>query len=392
MKINKSKFKSVFLCFLILSSIILSSELWLPNGHSFFVATEINEDENLKSYFFMPKRILASPEGNRFNSIHAFYVDETLTALNDIIKRATSNNYIISPLNYDIIHNRGIFLEYALPLPRDVFSSYFGGVFLEYITSIFLVPSTQNSTSINIYIFDSVNNIIKSIYHTNAESHALIVNNITPNTENLYYASSHLMGFNLPSNNFLLRWQDDFKLPNLEILKVSGLINVFELVQGFFENPAEVFSDYDGNGTYRFANTESVLTFGEVLSYTNHVNRRASEGEVDVLSNFNRAKNFLKVENFNLILTDFTHYEETSTFYFRKIIGGFKIYEQEPFAKVIVESGVVTYYTRQMAFMLSEELTLTTLDAINFIDNVGSENNISFGYKGNIPKWIVLEG
>lgn len=389
-KTTKNKFKSIFLCFLIFSSIGLASELWLSNSHSFFVLagiTETNEDENLKSYFFMPERILSTRGDDRFTSVHSFYVNDTLKNLNNLIKNSLSNNYLLFDLNYAILRNRGVFLEYSFKVPGYIFSSYFGEINLDYITGVFLLPSVQNSSSIDVYIFNSYDNIIKRIQYSSSTNHAFLESLINVNIENSYYVSSYLMGFNLPSNNFLLRWQGDFNLPYLREQKTYGLMNVFEIVSVFFQNPAEVFSDYDGI-SYRFVSNTSVLTFGDVLSYTNHT--RFFSEDVDVLTNFNRARNFLNSENFKLILTSFTHSEGSSTFNFSKIVGGFKVYLDGPFATIVVDSGEVVYYTRKMPFYLSEEMASITLDAIYFIDSVGSENNISFGYKNGVPTWVVL--
>ena len=389
--ISKSGLKSMLLCFLILSSVLLSSELWLTNGHSFFIGRD-SENESFESYFFMPRRMFTSTSGIRFA---ANYLTTPDLELHEIIKTATrANNHILIDLNYDELINRGIFFDYIFPINDYLFERYFGPIQLQFVTGIFLSPSEENSTLINIFFFDSVNNIAIITNIQNNEYHSLLVNRISEanarlNRENIYYVSSVLMGFNLPSNNFLARWQgDEFLAFGIEQQTFTGIINIFEIVSGFFPNPAEVWSDYS-EGLYRFANNNSVLLFGDTLSYTNHRPNRLENASV--LTNFNAAMNFMQADPLSVTLSDFAHFEGITTFYFDHIIGNFPIYLEDPFLTIVVDSGTVVSYIRKMPFTLHADQVSTNIDAITLIDTIGSEKDVSFGYRNNTIGWVVFE-
>jgi len=391
--ISKSGLKSILLCFLILSSVLLSSELWLTNGHSFFIARD-TENEGFESYFFMPRRMFTSTSGYRFA---ANYLTAPDLELHEIIKAAIGNDYISSELDYRWLINRGIFFDYNLSIPSYLFEQYFGPIQLEFITGIFLSPSEENSTLINIFFFDSVNNVAILTNIQNSEYHSLLVNRISEanarlNIENIYYESSVLMGFNLPSNNFLARWQDDeFTVFGIEQQTFTGLPNVFEIASRLFPSPGEVWPEHN-DGIYRFSTSNSVLVFDDVLTYTNHRPNRLEN--TDILTNFNAARSFMQNDALTVVLAGFKHSEEVTTFYFDYVIGNFPIYLEEPFLTVIVDSGVVVSYIRKMPFILNPDPTQTVsinMDVINLIDTIGPEYNISFGYVNNTINWAIFK-
>ncbi|MCL1925066.1 MAG: hypothetical protein FWF50_05730 [Defluviitaleaceae bacterium] len=391
-----SKLKTLFLCFLILTSILLSSELWLTSGHSFFVANSPLESEDFESYFFMPRRILTSPRGNRFVPT---YLTSPDYQINNIIKnRLGGRPPVISTtlhqLNYNTLNFRGIFYDYSFPIPSYLFEKYFGATQLPYVTGILVSPSEQNFNVVYIELFDSVNNFTERAQLVNSEYHNILMNRIAEanarlTTQNFYYSSSFLMGFNLPRNNFLARWQEsELVSQNISPLKFSEVVTIFEAASVFFLNPSEVWISYE-DGIYRFAGENSVVTFGDRLTYTNYRPNRIIS-EANVLINFNAAKNFMNAENINIspsvggiTLSNFAYSENITTFYFDYLINNFPVYLGEPFAEIKVDSGVVVSYKRMMPFILTDETANISKDAIDFINIVGSENNVSFGYLKN---------
>lgn len=378
---GKEAFKSVFLLFLIIASLLQTWELWLSRnvGRNFFTFAASAQINSYTDVFLRPSQRLTWLSPNRFKMEHVPSDSFGITLISEAL---STGNYTFTGSDFN---QRSIIYKYNFPMPAWALNAK---IPMEYFDTIMFIPSSQVTGRIYVHFLSG--NYGPLFTFTSGSYHD-IINNFIQQTNllpgDMYYVSTDLMGFALEQNFFVPRRRGG-NLTGNSVVKINNhyvyepnAIEIGESVSIFFPNS---FWPIVREDLLIFGDQNIVVRyFDNMLEYINH-NPRGNVG--NLLSDFDIAMDFISgdvmVTN-QTILSRFTPLETGTKFYFDYIINNLPVFHTEThWIEITVEYGTVTRYGK---ITYSLETTTQTLyietDIIDLINSAGlGVRGLSFGY------------
>ncbi len=375
---KKERFKSFILILLICANFVFSAKilvdkkLWL-SGYNFFVSskTPAKGANSVSSSLFKPIKIVVNTgyQSSRYNYTRASdYFSTIENEANSLLKKAfleKNSTNITEEEWFSALGAKSVYLSYPTAFSSSVFSDFLGISSSDFnFTGFSDIVISESGT---VYIND-LSGFYK-IYNSSAEISPIIQkvsseNDDTKPVINYSYDLNFDKGF-ADQKTFLspliLIYSDSISAPSVTstnpVMKSADVYNdkaVSGILSAFSINPKTVNRYTEADGSLVFVENNGILkiSLNGMLTYTATGNGISISSAGDLFSESSHLASFIDSLNLNagivsdMYITSPMSLEETDTFSFDYLVGGFPVKYDVPAISAVVRDGHLVSYSQ----------------------------------------------